>query len=284
MIIFNSNKCVRYAHAGHPESPQRVSNTVRVLISNGYNFKSPEKAAYNEVLLAHSPQHLENLMRGDFHDEDSPSFPQIYDLALLSAGSAVQALKLSLTTPENSFSLMRPPGHHSGTERVMGFCYLNNVAIAALNALKLPNIKRIAILDIDNHYGNGTQEIVKGMPGIIHVDLHCAPDFPNVPYTSAENCFNYQLPHGTTEEAYLRELDKGLARIANFNPEGVVVSAGFDTFEKDPVGNLKLEIPSFRKIGERIKALGKPVCSVLEGGYNPDDLPSCILSYLQGIN
>lgn len=284
MIIFSSAECLGYSAKDHPESIQRVNNSRTILGALGYQFVEPRPATEEEMLLAHTPRHIQNLKLRNIQDPETPAHPNIYKIARLSAGAAIEAAKYSVEKRENTFSLMRPPGHHAGREEIMGFCYLNNAAIAAFNTLRLPGIERVAILDIDNHYGNGTQDIVRGNNRIIHVDLHAQGDYPERPYAIEENCINFPLPQGTEENEYINKLERGLDTIETFNPNLIIVSAGFDAFKDDPVGALELEVSSYENIAKRIKELKKPICSVLEGGYNAGILPYCISNYLMPLN
>jgi acetoin utilization deacetylase AcuC-like enzyme len=283
MLIYHSPECNDYEQKGHPESPLRVLKTAELLKTRGFEFVCSERANEENVLIAHTQKHLENLKSGKFEDQDSPNYSKIYDLALLAAGSAITAMQNSILDRENTFSLMRPPGHHACRENVMGFCYLNNVAIAAKFALNLENVKKVAILDIDYHHGNGTQEIIYGNPKILHIDLHAHPDWPGTGLESKANCINFPLAKTITEVQYLQKLNEGLRLIEQFKPNLMIVSAGFDTYKKDPVGGLGLGISSYKKIGNLIGNLDLPVCSVLEGGYNIEALPECVLNYILGI-
>lgn len=280
MIIIHSPKSSEYHKPGHPESPERIKNTRKVLLGK-YEFLEPQLATREDVLRAHSPVHIANIQAGNFYDKDTPNLANMAHYAFLSAGAAIEAVKLATQTP--TFSFMRPPGHHACREKVMGFCYLNNAAIAGLYSLTIPGITKTAMLDIDNHHGNGTQEIVRGRKDILHVDLHKHPEWPGTGQTSEGNCLNYLMPHDTTPIKYLKTLDSALEKIKKFNPDMLIVSAGFDTFKEDPVGGLNLEFETYKEIGEKIKSLKLPTCSILEGGYNADALPFCILNYLQGI-
>jgi acetoin utilization deacetylase AcuC-like enzyme len=213
--------------------------------------------------------------------------PRIYEYAKLSAGSSVEAMKMALKG-KISFSLMRPPGHHAGINGKalgapsLGFCYFNNVAIATKKALNF--VDRVAIVDIDCHFGNGTQQIFFGDSNVLYVSLHkFHPGFyPGGGRISEENCFNYPLPPGTTEKQYFMTLEKALKEVRRFDPELIAVSAGFDTHKDDPLtGGLGLEAKSFRSIGLQFADLKKPSFAVLEGGYGAT-LPECVYEFLIG--
>jgi acetoin utilization deacetylase AcuC-like enzyme len=283
MLIYHSPECNDYEQKGHPESPLRTLKTAELLKTNGLEFRIPERATEEDILRAHTQKHLESLKSRNFKDPDSPCYSKIYDLALLAAGSAITAMQNSILDKENTFSLMRPPGHHACRENVMGFCYLNNTAIATLHTLQLSGIEKVAVLDIDNHHGNGTQDILLGNNKTYFVDIHRHPDYPGTGEFSTGNCQNFPLPKNTTEKLYLETLSKGLEIIQKWKPDAMIVSAGFDTYKKDPVGGLGLDFSSYKKIGNLIGNLGLPICSILEGGYNVEALPECVLNYIWGI-
>ncbi|MBI5884828.1 histone deacetylase [archaeon] len=174
---------------------------------------------------------------------------------------------------KNAFALVRPPGHHASRNRSAGSCLFNNVAVACQH--KLNQGKRIAILDFDLHFGDGTQDIFLGEKNIIYVSLHQSPCYPGTGLVSSRNCFNFPLPSGCTDLTYIKALEKAEKIIKEFNPDLVACSAGFDCYHLDfealGRGNgFKLS----RKSLERIKDILKPFrhFMVLEGGYNPESV------------
>ena len=181
---------------------------------------------------------------------------------------------------ETAFSLMRPPGHHAGRDFLGGFCYFNNLAIAV--AKVLPKYKSAAILDIDVHHGDGTQDIFLGKKNVFYCSIHQSPFFPGTGLASEKNCLNFPLPAGTGETEYLKYLDKILEEIKKFKPGLLAVSAGFDTYEFDPLAGLKLKKESYTKIGKMIKGVGLPTFFVLEGGYS-EDLGELVGNLISGI-
>ena len=141
----------------------------------------------------------------------------------------------SAVAGETAFSLMRPPGHHATRTRVMGFCYFNNIAIASARFLADHPSKRIAIVDIDCHHGNGTEDFALGRDRIFYASLHQSPLYPGTGLESPMNCLNFPLPPFTEETPYLAALETACERIREFNPDILGVSAGFDTYEEDPL-------------------------------------------------
>lgn len=280
MNILFSRKCLEFWQPGHPESPDRVRMVYEFLNTHkNFNFIEPEPCTEKDILLAHSRNLLNQVKSGGFFDSDTPRLPGIFDYAKLSAGSAIQAAKLALEGKE-SFSLMRPPGHHAGRDSLGGFCYFNNIAIAAAGILK--KAKRVAILDIDCHHGNGTQDIFMGNPKVLYVSLHQSPLYPGTGLKSEKNCLNFPLPPGTGDKEYLETLKEAMVSIREFDPGLIGVSAGFDTYAGDPITNLDLRVKTYRKIGSMISKLGNAF-AVLEGGYH-SDMPRCVHEFLLGLS
>lgn len=273
MIIVYDPRCLEYAEPGHPESPERLRRASQFLKrQGGYGFRAPSPATDEDVLRVHSEAHLESVKRRMFSNPDCPRYPDIYAYAALSAGAAIHAARV------HGFSLMRPPGHHAGRSRVAGFCYLNNIAVAVR-----ASGRKTLIVDIDGHHGDGTQEIFMGDDQVVFVSLHSSPNYPGTGLKSRGNCYNYPLPLRCGEEAYLSALERALGEVDLSDVEEIAVSAGFDTYERDPLASLGLHSETYREIGRRIAALGLPAFAVLEGGYDPDALGPNIHEFLQGL-
>jgi len=287
MLILYSDKCLEYGWHGHPESPERVYAIYKFLKKKNFRFIEPEPCDEDDLLLVHSREYVEMIKEGRLNDPDTPNIPGIYDYAKLSAGSAVKAMEISLDG-ENSFSITRPPGHHTGKNGralgavSLGFCYFNNVAIACAKALEDYKVRRVAIVDIDCHHGNGTQDIFLGDSRVLFVSLHRFGFFyPGTGGSSELNCLNYPLRYDITEADYIRVLESALEEVRKFNPDLVAVSAGFDTYRFDPVGGLGLSKEAYIKIGELISKLNKRTFIVLEGGYSRD-IGECAYNLIVG--
>lgn len=278
MRVFYSPKCLDYWQEGHPESSMRVKNSYEFL-KDRFDFHDVISCKKKDLLLAHSSKFVNRVENGKFFDSDTPNLPKIYDFAKLSAGGAVAAMK-SAIKGDDAFSLMRPPGHHAGRNFLGGFCYFNNIAIAVKKALM--KLDKIAILDIDGHHGNGTQDIFFGTEGILYVSLHQKSAFPLTGFISEKNCMNYTLSPGTKPDEYLKVLENAIDKMMDFDPDLVAISAGFDTYKNDPLLNIELDIKTYFEIAASIADLRKPVFVVLEGGYS-DDLPLCINEFLKGL-
>lgn len=279
MKVVFSDKCLEYSQAGHPESPERIRASYAYL-KDKFEFMPPGEIEEGDILLVHSQSLLDSVKIGRFYDGDSPSYPNIFSYAKLSAGAAVTASEIALKG-DLSLSLLRPPGHHAGRDFLGGFCYFNNMAIAVAKALQ--QVSKAAIIDFDCHHGNGTQDIFLGKQNVLYVSLHQSPLYPGTGLTSEGNCLNFPLPAGTDEPAYMTAFSKAIEAIYRFAPDLVAVSAGFDTYKGDPLAGLRLEISTYEKIGKAIRELDVPVFAVLEGGYS-DDLPECIYHFLKGLS
>jgi acetoin utilization deacetylase AcuC-like enzyme len=175
---------------------------------------------------------------------------------------------------------MRPPGHHATTNQAMGFCYLNSVAIAALKAVN-GGVKRVAVWDFDAHHGNGTEDIFYDRAGLLYVSVHQYPGYPGSGGISDENCRSFPVAPGTPAEGHMSILEKSWAAVVGFEPELVLVSAGFDAYEADPITTMCLRTSDFETLGQWLNDAGLPTAAILEGGYS-DDLPHLVGAFLRG--
>lgn len=280
MKIFYSPECLAYSHPGHPEAPVRVESAYYYLKEKKFEFIEPAPCSDEDVLLAHTAELLESVRKENFFDFDTPAFPGIFNIAKLSAGSAIKAALHCLATGEKAFSLMRPPGHHATKRKLGGFCYFNNIAIASLKAQQ--KIKKVAIVDFDCHHGNGTEDIFIGNKNVMYLSLHQSPLYPGTGLSSRENCINYPLPAQTSPGEYLSVLEQGLEKVRGFAPDLLAVSAGFDTYKLDPITSFSLEKETYTDIGRRLADLQTPTFSILEGGYSKE-LDECIYNFLTGL-
>jgi acetoin utilization deacetylase AcuC-like enzyme len=278
MKIISTLKCTEYGQVGHPESPLRIKNTYKFLKDKGYKIIEPKYATEDDILLVHSKNLLEKVKSEKFFDPDTPVFKGIFDFARLAVGAAIKSAEFSMDN-DFAFSLMRPPGHHATRDDLGGFCYFNNIAIAIKKVLA--KVKRAAILDIDVHHGNGTEQIFRGKENVLYISLHQSSLYPGTGLSSEKNCLNFPLPAGTGERRYLAILKQALEQIRQFRPNIIGISCGFDTFNNDPIANLQLDVESYYKIAQFISDLNIPFFCVLEGGYS-QSLPRCIESFLEG--
>jgi acetoin utilization deacetylase AcuC-like enzyme len=284
MTIITTDSCTGYHHAGHADRPQRITGTVALLKGQTdlpLEWQEPTTVTDEQLLRAHTPAVLERLNKpGDF-DEDTPFFEGIAQLARNSVAAALDSLRLA-REGKMSFSLMRPPGHHALREKSMGFCYLNNVAIAVLEA-QAAGVPRVAVFDFDVHHGNGTENILLNRHGIEFFSVHEHPGYPD---TGGENhgcnCFNYPVTPHAPRLTYRAKLANALDDLRSFHPDLVAVSAGFDAYLRDALADATLLEEDFYWLGGALRGLNVPVFSVLEGGYSRA-LPEMILAYLKGL-
>jgi acetoin utilization deacetylase AcuC-like enzyme len=284
MKIITDESCTGYVQRGHPERPERISHTLQKLRAQKQlpiTWGLPGSVDDVVLLRAHEADHLARLQEQLDFDVDTPHLPDIAKYARASVGAALEALKAA-RTGEKAFSLMRPPGHHATRTRAMGFCYLNNIAIASLEALAT-GCKRIAVFDFDVHHGNGTEAILLNKPGAYFFSIHQFPCYPGTGTRNVgDNCFNYPVAPQTPRTEYRDVLSSALEHLVKLKPEIIAVSAGFDCYARDPLAQETLEAEDFKWLGTSLRQLGIPFFSLLEGGYS-DDLPELILAYLEGV-
>ena len=284
VTIITDEKCTGYSRFGHPERPARITATVEKLKKQNeisIEWISPAKAADEQILRAHAPEMLARLKISQDFDADTPFYENISNYARASVAAALDALKIA-RDGESVFSLMRPPGHHATREQSMGFCYLNNIAIAALEAFAT-GTKKIAVFDFDVHHGNGTEDILLNREGVAFFSVHQFPAYPGTgEKNTGKNCFNYPVAPSAPRETYRATLARALDELKIFSPELIAVSAGFDAYARDPLAQGTLLAEDFFWLGHELRALKIPFFSLLEGGYSRD-LPELIFAYLKGI-
>ena len=280
MTIFHHPRCLEYSSPGHPERPERIGRTAPLLKDRhpDWAWRKPAAATDAQLLRAHSRERVEGVANALEHfDLDTPFYPNIEVHARRSAGAAIEAMRSALRG-ENALSLMRPPGHHATRDGAMGFCYFNNVAVAALEALE-SGAERIAIWDFDGHHGNGTEAIVAHNLRIQFASIHQFPAYPGTGAKSFANIDNYPIapytPRGRIVDLARRSLDRLIA----FKPDLLLVSAGFDAYAHDPLLQLTLEREDFATFADWLNQIDVPVAVILEGGYS-NDLPELIDAFL----
>ncbi|MDM0088987.1 MULTISPECIES: histone deacetylase family protein [unclassified Variovorax] len=293
---------------GHPECPERLDAIEDRLLLTGVGDALERcdvpLATLEQITRAHSVAHLEHLESlsqrliednpagGPAHamlDPDTVLMRYTVLAARRAAGAAVAATDAVMSGQlENAFCAVRPPGHHAEREQAMGFCFLNNVAIAARHALEVHGLERVAVVDFDVHHGNGTENILAGDPRVLMVGFFQHPFYPfsNVDHPAA-NMLNLPVP-AYTKGMDVRELIDmmWLPRLEEFKPQMIFVSAGFDAHRDDEMGQLRLNENDFAWITERVHEVARRhargrIVSLLEGGYNLDALAQSVEAHIR---
>jgi acetoin utilization deacetylase AcuC-like enzyme len=231
------------------------------------------------VLRCHTPELVERVRaaRG-WLDPDTLATETTFDAALLAAGAAIEAVRAG------GFALARPPGHHAERDCAMGFCFFDSVAVAARWAQAELGLERVAIVDWDVHHGNGTEDVVGDDPTIFFASLHQWPFYPGTggPDEQGETLLNVPLPAGCGDREYLEAFATVERAVRAFDPELVLVSAGFDAHVDDPLAGMRVTADGFRELARRSAALAPRAAAVLEGGYNLRTLPELVEAALAG--
>jgi acetoin utilization deacetylase AcuC-like enzyme len=284
----------------HPESIQRVRTVLEALENLPGTEKLPAPlASAEQIARAHELEYWQGIVEAEpsegrvMLDEDTFLSPGSVNAALRASGAACFAVdQVYAGRARNAFCATRPPGHHAEAGRAMGFCLLNHVAIAARHAQAIHGAGKVAILDFDVHHGNGTQAIFETDPSVLYVSSQQDPLWPGTGHSDETGCGNIlNLPllqdSGSTEfrQAWAT---LGLPALHAFAPDLILVSAGFDAHEADPLAQLKLQVDDFYWITREICNFAEQGCagrvvSVLEGGYNLDALGPCARAHVEAL-
>lgn len=302
----------------HPEQPERVEAIRHAITGTPFDrgVVSPREYPIDLACLVHERAYLDHLRARGSEAEaeglDGEWFPYVFARdRSLDMGTPVQrdtidhawhSACVALTTADlvheganAAYGLCRPPGHHAAAGSTGGYCYFNNAAIAARRLQqRRGEATRVAILDLDIHHGNGTQDIFYRDGGVLYCSIHGDPEWAYPPHTGFPDetgsgpgeglTFNQVLPVGSDWSAYKAALDRALSRVKRFAPAVVVLSQGFDTFEGDRWGGFLLRAEHFGLIAGRVRSLGVPTMVVLEGGYEPANIAAGSLALLEGMS
>ena len=305
MIVYSHPDCLlKFNGKNHPERKERIDSIMNSIKSSDLNvsFKDSPLVDLETVFLVHPKKYIERIFenipkRGIIGVEKEPYAdtmlcPNSKNAILRSCGSGIAACDDLIKKDERVFCAVRPPGHHAETIRANGFCYINNVAVAAKYLQTKYNINKVAIIDFDVHHGNGTQEIFYKDGSVAYASSH---EFPLFPGTGAENetgvgnIFNATLKAGIKSKEFHEIFEKKvLSPIEKFKPEVILISAGFDAHKRDPLANINLESNDFFLITKKIVDIANihskgRVISFLEGGYDLQALSESIIEHLKAL-
>jgi len=290
---------------GHPERPQRLTAIVERLEAQGLLSRlerlKPSSTAEPWLTTVHTAAYVERIQAAcregiaTVDSRDTPVSRESYEAAVAAVGGVIAAVDAVIDGKvRNAFCAVRPPGHHAMKDRAMGFCLFNNVAIAARYAMKKHNLKRVLIVDWDVHHGNGTQAAFNDDPSVLYFSVHQHPFYPGTGTADEKGegkgfgtKINVPLPAGSGDEEYQNAFQRTLRPAAlAFQPELVLVSAGFDAYEHDLLGRMKVTPQGFAELTRIVKAIADQCCrgrlvSVLEGGYQLDGLAACVEAHLR---
>ncbi|MBI2339962.1 MAG: histone deacetylase [Deltaproteobacteria bacterium] len=303
-IVWDERYLAHDTGTGHPESPRRLLAIKEVLDTDSTLVSIPPRlATKEEVGWVHSKEHIENVekTRGVPHgyfDLDTPVSADSAEAAFLAVGGLLTAAEAVFSGKvDNAFAFPRPPGHHAESTRAMGFCLFNNIAVAAEYLVRQKGLKRIAIVDIDVHHGNGTQHFFYARDDVFYVSTHRYPFYPGTGAvdetgTGKGKGYTLNLPFDALgdDDDYAKGYDKKiLPALHEYKPEFVLVSAGFDAHRRDPLGGMKITKGGFKMMARNLfdvaqKYSGAKIVFVLEGGYDMKGLQEGVEAVLEVIH
>ncbi len=271
----------------HPERAERVTVVIehlKKLKSKNLVWKKPTKFDLKYLQLAHDNNYLKSVNDSfpregvHFLNGDTILSPGSKEATIDAVGSIITAIDgVMKKNFRNAFCAVRPPGHHAEKKKAMGFCVYNNVAVGAYYLLEKYCLSKVAIIDFDVHHGNGTQNIFYNNENVLYISTHQYPYYPGSGAANEkgikDNVLNIPLAAGTRTHEFLNAYDRVFKKLKNFNPEFILLSAGFDAHKDDPLAQINLESNDYYTLTKRIMTLSKELCeeklvSILEGGYN----------------
>ncbi len=298
------------APTGYPERPERLAGIVAELERQGRDLvqvpplaAGEEKACLEAIEKVHDPAYVDRFRRatdrgdGLLDSADNPLSAGTWDAALGAVHTSLEAAAWTLAGEgRRAFVAARPPGHHAERATAMGFCFFNQIAVTAQALLEVAGIERVAIFDFDVHHGNGTQHLFEERAEIYFASTHQFPFYPGTGSgeeigrgAGVGTTCNVPLPAGTGDEGYAEAFDAEiLPWLRRAQPQALLISAGFDAWQGDPLGGMRVSRDGFRSWGRRLAELADELTagrllSVLEGGYDLEALPSLVGEYLDGL-
>lgn len=283
----------------HPERPERLTAIVEAIKvaswSDRIEWQLPTPLEKRDVLpwveRVHTPEYIARVRQiakngGGLLEMDTPVSAQSYEVALLAVSAWLDGVDRILAADRPAFVLARPPGHHAERLTGMGFCLFSNAAIAAFYALEQPGVNRVAILDWDVHHGNGTQYITESNPNIAYCSLHQSPCYPGTGSSKERgmhfNVLNLPMPPGSTLSEYQPAFEQTVIPfLRQFNPDLLVVSAGYDANHDDPLASISLQPEDFGAFTDYLLQLTHRIVFGLEGGYDLDALARSVMATLE---
>lgn len=296
--------CLKHRpNPGHPESPARLEAILKAIEAPEFSMldrKIAQRAGESDLALAHSEEYIHGILNlipkigFNFIDNDTIVSPESGEAALHAVGAVLDAVDAVLAgKANNAFCAVRPPGHHAQRSKAGGFCLFNNIAIGAMAALKRHALKRVAIVDFDVHHGDGTQSIVWQEAGIFYASIHQSPLYPftgSIGENGAfDNIINAPLhAHSGGTAARQALIEKIIPRLNIFQPELILVSAGFDAHKDDPIGRLNWSTEDYTFLMAALLDVANRHCrgkliAVLEGGYNTAALAESVAACLRAM-
>ncbi len=303
-VLYTHPACLEHdTGPGHPERPDRLRAVLAALETEefkGLQRESAPLAEESQLLLAHTVRHVDGVRQRVPEsglaaiDPDTIVSPGSWEAARRAAGAVVAAVDLVMARRAgNAFCAVRPPGHHAERTGAMGFCLFNNIAIGALHARQVHQVRKIAVVDFDVHHGNGTQDVFENDPDMFFASTHQSGIYPGTGAAAehgiANNIVNVPLPAGTGSEAWRAAMSGSLLpALTSFEPELILISAGFDAHEADPLAGMRLTAEDFGWGTQMICQVAQQVCggrvvSTLEGGYDLDALAESAAAHVRAL-
>ena len=286
---------------GHPERVDRVKVVNEELKKFDEKIKWFEPKLFDHSIIekVHNKNYLEKISISfpksgiQFLDGDTVVSPGSKEAALDAVGSIILGIDQVVNKEfKNTFCSVRPPGHHAESDKAMGFCIYNNVAVGAAYLLHHYQYKKVAIIDYDVHHGNGTQEIFYNNPNVLYISTHQYPFYPGTGSVNekgaSNNILNIPLDPGTSSDIYFNSFENVLKKLKSFNPEFILLSSGFDAHQKDPLAQVNLKSKDFYEITKRIMNVADNICdgrivSILEGGYDLNALKESAYEHVKAL-